>query len=198
MDFYQDLSWWPAEERKAMSSSDETDPPQDERPLSGEAPETDLSAVSCQLWHHSIEELIAFVNGSRRRLRMVWRYGGSYADSQCCGGMYGVMRATGCNMCFRLDNSAEKLFKEMEEKNGDTYEALIQGLVKVSDRAHNRQLIATSGVLGNGLCIHVQHKNYRRAFQVFDEMRRNGFQGVEKWLETFVKPSWVGSMYFTS
>jgi hypothetical protein len=30
-----------------------------------------------------------------------------------------------------LDNSAEQLFGEMEEKNGDTYEALIQGLVKV-------------------------------------------------------------------
>ena len=33
---------------------------------------------------------------------------------------------------FRLDNTAEQLFKEMEEKDGATYEALIQGLVKVS------------------------------------------------------------------
>ena len=33
--------------------------------------------------------------------------------------------------CCRLDNTAEKLFKEIEDKNGNTYEALIQGLVKV-------------------------------------------------------------------
>ncbi len=35
-------------------------------------------------------------------------------------------------MCTRFDNDAEKLFSEMEDKNGETYEALIQGLVKVN------------------------------------------------------------------
>lgn len=34
----------------------------------------------------------------------------------------------------RMDNAAEKLFSELADKNGDSYEGLIQGLVKVNHR----------------------------------------------------------------
>ena len=33
----------------------------------------------------------------------------------------------------RLDNGAELLFREMKDRDGDSYEALIQGLVKVRE-----------------------------------------------------------------
>ena len=71
---------------------------------------------------------------------------------------------------FRLNNAAEKLFQEIADKNAATYEALIQGLVKV------RLMVGRNGMKG---VLFVQHKNYKRAFEIFDEMTSKGFQGEE-------------------
>ncbi|EDO36908.1 predicted protein [Nematostella vectensis] len=49
-----------------------------------------------------------------------------------------------------MDNYAEQLFSKMETKNGRTYEAMILALFK--------------------------HNNYKRAFELYEEMRQQGFQ----------------------
>ena len=70
-----------------------------------------------------------------------------------------------------MDCAAEQLFNDITDKNGQTYEALIEGLVKVSESVSIAVFVYFSATH------FVQHKYHKRAFQMFEEMRANGYQG---------------------
>ena len=73
---------------------------------------------------------------------------------------------------WRAENEAEKIFSSMMEKNGSSYDAMIVSLVKAS---------CHQGCLGDKVSNEwpsfLQFKDYRRAFELFLEMREKDLQG---------------------
>ena len=75
---------------------------------------------------------------------------------------------------YSQSNDAERLFAEMSVKNGATYDALILGLVKVSPTAIAK---CSSMSISMARCL-LQFMNFDRAWEMFDEMRKDGHQGL--------------------
>ncbi len=55
----------------------------------------------------------------------------SVCGGMCCGASSHCVRLINCVTVCSTDNTAECMFREMKRKDGGTYEALIQGLIKV-------------------------------------------------------------------